>query len=165
MDSTSTTGQHAETVYRDKSGKKLDINKRRQELELEEKKRQATEKNDSQWGKGIVQRKAQENLTASLMAEKTRPLARYADDVELNQELKNRDRWGDPMAFLTKTKSKVNKRPMYSGPMPPPNRFGILPGYRWDGIDRSNGFEAKYYSVQNAKKSQMEIAYKWSTEV
>jgi len=91
---------------------------------------------------------------------------RYADDTELNENLKEQDRWNDPAAaFLTKGKKKNGPSvPQYSGPPPPPNRFGILPGYRWDGVDRSNGFERQLMQKGNEKKMLAAEGYKWSVD-
>lgn len=56
----------------------------------------------------------------------------------------------------------VSKKPAYKGPEPKPNRFSIRPGYRWDAVDRGNGFEHKVMTKMNARKSLKDDEYKWS---
>lgn len=56
------------------------------------------------------------------------------------------------------------EKPVYKGPEPPPNRFNIRPGFRWDGVDRSNGFEKQFFNKISDRKAVQEQAYKWSVE-
>jgi pre-mRNA-splicing factor CWC26 len=58
--------------------------------------------------------------------------------------------------------SNIPIKPTYKGPQPKPNRYGIRPGYRWDGIDRGNGFEDKVLETLHSKGRKKEDAYKWS---
>ena len=55
-----------------------------------------------EWGKGLVQREEQEKRKLEMEKNKTKGFARYADDKDLNEDLKATDRWNDPAAaFLT----------------------------------------------------------------
>lgn len=56
------------------------------------------------------------------------------------------------------------EKPVYKGPVPPPNRYNIQPGYRWDGVDRSNGYETQLFAKMAEKKATAQMAYKWSVE-
>ncbi|KAF9168545.1 Pre-mRNA-splicing factor cwc26 [Actinomortierella ambigua] len=147
------SGRDAETVYRDAQGRKID--RVTEKIEAAAAARREIEKQEKmmEWGKGMVQREQEEERKKREEAEKLKPMARYKDDEELNEELKDRERWNDPAArFLTgsskksKKSSSAPKYPLYQGHFPP-NRFNIRPGYRWDGVDRSNGFEKEYFNV------------------
>ncbi|XP_075402746.1 BUD13 homolog isoform X2 [Tenrec ecaudatus] len=161
--------QFAETVFRDKSGRKRNLKLER--LEQKRKAEKDTERDElyAQWGKGLAQSRQQQQNLEDAMKEMQKPLARYIDDEDLDRMLREQERDGDPMAnFIKKNKAKENKnkkvRPRYSGPAPPPNRFNIWPGYRWDGVDRSNGFEQKRFARLASKKAVEELAYKWGVE-
>ena len=41
-------------------------------------------------------------------------------------------------------------------------RFGIRPGYRWDGVCRGTGFEAKVMGRAAGRAARDEEAYRWS---
>ena len=150
-----------ETVYRDATGRKIDTKAEKAEAARKKREREEREAKKMEWGKGLVQREDEEKKRAQLERERIRDLAVYADDKELNEEQKARERWNDPAAaFLTvsfseflhpflsrlmithailtslsqKKRLKGPRKPQYTGPPPPPNRFGIKPGYRWDGV-------------------------------
>uniref|UniRef100_A0A8C2YST9 BUD13 homolog n=1 Tax=Chinchilla lanigera TaxID=34839 RepID=A0A8C2YST9_CHILA len=161
--------QFAETVFRDKSGRKRNLKLERLEQRRKAEKDSEREELYAQWGKGLAQSRQQQQNVEDAMKEMQKPLARYIDDEDLDRMLREQEREGDPMAnFIKKNKAKANKnkrvRPRYSGLAPPPNRFNIWPGYRWDGVDRSNGFEQRRFARLASKKAVEELAYKWSVE-
>uniref|UniRef100_A0A8C3I6C1 BUD13 homolog n=1 Tax=Chrysemys picta bellii TaxID=8478 RepID=A0A8C3I6C1_CHRPI len=161
--------QNAETVFRDKSGRKRDLMQER--LEQQKKAEAKSERDElyAKWGKGLAQGRQQQQNVEDAVKEMQKPLARYIDDQDLDQMLREKEREGDPMAnFIRKKKAKESKdkkeKPRYNGPAPPLNRFNLWPGYRWDGVDRSNGFEQKRFARLASKKAVQELAYKWSVE-
>lgn len=165
------SGENATTVHRDrKTGK---IRNLEEEEERQQKKREEEEKNKekySRWGRGLVQVENRDQQIKEQLYEMSKPLARYADDEDLEKYLKEQEREGDPMlAYIRKKKKKKAadagevEKPQFEGFFAP-NRYGIRPGHRWDGVDRSNGYEKKWFEVQNAKKAVLEDSYKWSTE-
>lgn len=154
-----------ETVYRDSSGKKIDTKAARAEAARLKRLRLEKEAQRMEWGKGLVQKDEAEKRRQELEKQRGTAFARHADDKDLNEELKAKELWNDPAAaFLTKKKSKGPRKPEYNGPAPLPNRFGIKPGYRWDGVDRGNGFEKKLFQSQNSRKRKGAESYQWSAD-
>lgn len=164
------SGRDAEIVIRDRRGRNKDFER---EVEDERKKaevEEARKKVYDRWGKGVKQIEDLEKRYQEHMHEASKPLARMADDQDLRDHLRNQERLDDPMLeYMRKKKQDDNKKkgvqekPKYLGQFPD-NRFNIRPGYRWDGVDRSNGYEKKYFSMINSKKSLEEEAYRYSTE-
>jgi pre-mRNA-splicing factor CWC26 len=172
-------GKNAKTVFRDsKSGKIRDLEEearlKYREDSIKEKINSEKKAKYEKWSKGLVQTKQQEERLESDLHEMSKPLARYEDDSDLDKFLREREREDDPMlATIRKNRVKQESKdgnetikvmPTYKGPTPPMNRFKIMPGYRWDAVDRSNGFEKKYFERISNKESALEEAYRWSTQ-
>ncbi|XP_039577957.1 BUD13 homolog isoform X2 [Passer montanus] len=158
----------AQTVFRDKSGRKRNLAQEQLEQRLKAEAEAKREEQYAKWGKGLAQERQQQQNVEDAVKEMQKPLARYIDDQDLDRMLREQEREGDPMAALIKKrKAKENKekeKPRYKGPAPPLNRFNIWPGHRWDGVDRSNGFEQQRFARIANKKAVQELAYKWSVE-
>ncbi|KAL0700268.1 hypothetical protein Bca4012_056390 [Brassica carinata] len=179
------TGQNAEAVFRDKiTGKRIS-----KEEYLQSKQKKVIEKPKEiklEWGQGLAQKRDAEARLQELELEKDKPFARTRDDPELDQMMKERVRWGDPMAHLVKKKQHVaplmdlgdNEEMKKSGFVIPqsipkhswitrgleaaPNRYGIKPGRHWDGVDRSTGYEKDMFKKTSEKKATEREAYLWS---
>lgn len=160
--------RHAQTVFRDKSGKKRNLDAEREEQRKKDEEKAAKDEKYAQWGKGLAQKDMYQQRLEDAVTEAQKPLARHRDDEDLDRMLREQERDGDPMAAMLRRKKEKNpktkERPRYKGPAPPPNRFNIPPGYRWDGVNRSNGFEQKRYARIADKKAVQMAAYKWSVE-
>jgi pre-mRNA-splicing factor CWC26 len=91
-----------ETVYRDTSGKKIDTKAAKAEAARLKREREEREAKKMEWGKGLVQRDEAEKRRRELEKQRSTTFARYADDKDLNEDLKARELWNDPAAqFLT----------------------------------------------------------------
>ncbi|BFZ61387.1 Pre-mRNA-splicing factor cwc26 [Saitoella coloradoensis] len=161
------TGKGTDTVYRDATGRRVDIALQRAEARKRTEEEEERKKNELEMNQGLVQQREREMRRRELEAMKAAPLARRADDSEINEELKKRERWNDPAAaFLKstrKTEAAAGSKPVYQGGFPP-NRYGIRPGYRWDGVDRSNGFEKQWFTRQNERAVKEAQYHSWATE-
>ncbi|KAM7259587.1 hypothetical protein ACFE04_015328 [Oxalis oulophora] len=179
----SISGRGAAPVFRDKDGNRIS---KEEYSKLKEKRKEKPKEIKLEWGKGLVQKREAEAKMQELEIEKEKPFARTRDDPDLDRMMKDRLRWGDPMAHLVKKKQHDphlldlgdNEKMQASGFVVPqgvpnhswikrgldaaPNRYGIKPGRHWDGVDRSTGFEKTMFKRKNEKQATEKEAYLWS---
>ncbi|KAI1285976.1 BUD13 -like protein [Halotydeus destructor] len=172
------SGRYAKTVYRDRStGRKRNMETEAKVKDEKAVEKEKLEKKYKKWSMGVKQFEDKNEKIREDQYEMTKPLARSADDKDMDQMLREKEVADDPMLDYIRKKraleteadakskgEKVLAKPKYRGPPAPLNRFGIQPGYRWDGVDRSNGFEKKHFERINDKVAVNEEAYKWSTQ-
>lgn len=173
------THKEAETVYRDATGRRVDVEWKRAEARREAAAAKDKEAAAQQALRGEVQEEERRMRRERLDDAKLMGVARHADDEEMNQEMKEKTRWGDTMAQFIEPKAAtaggggagksgggkrvVKGKPIYQGAWTP-NRYGIRPGYRWDGVDRSNGFEAERFKAINRKERNKGLEYSWQMD-
>lgn len=159
-------GKGDETVYRDATGRRIDISLRRQEARREADEKARKEREELEMQKGDVQRAEKEKRREQLDDARFMPLARKVDDEDMNRELKEVERWNDPAAQFIVKKSKgksVSGKPLYQGAAAP-NRYGIRPGHKWDGVDRGNGWEAERFKALNRRTRNKDLDYSWQMD-
>lgn len=97
------SGKNAATVSRRQKTK--DPEEEAQKLQKE---KEMKEKYD-RWGKGLKQVENENQKNADQLYEMSKPLARYADDQDLEKYLKEQERDGDPMLDYIRKKKKKKK--------------------------------------------------------
>lgn len=141
-------GKNAATVYRNNTGKvvsKLDFRSKEEEIKA------LNQDRLQKWSGGVVQKSLKEARIKDFEEEKNKPFARYEIETDVDNEIKKRQRFDDPFKQFQDLDSNQKKRKIEK--IKPvceftwSNRFGISPGYRWDGVDRTNGFESKWMST------------------
>ncbi|KAI2641218.1 Pre-mRNA-splicing factor of RES complex-domain-containing protein [Xylaria nigripes] len=166
--------KEAETVYRDATGRRVDVSMKRAELRREAEEAARKREEAELALRGDVQIEDARRRREALDDAKVMTVARHEDDAEMNAELKAKVRWGDTMAAFVKPmgdgggggagKAKsVKGRPVYKAAWTP-NRYQIPPGYRWDGVDRSNGFEAERFKAINRRERNKNLDYSWQMD-
>ena len=149
----------AETIYRDKFGNQLSA------TEAFEKKVGSTTASTGKRQKmlnnmGTVQIEEKIKLQKEFEDIKKSAFSRSKDDKNLQQELQLRARADDPLRRMAQRccdwqggRNGGSGVPLKQGL---PNRFMIKPGYRWDGVDRGNGFETRLLMLHRNDELKME---------
>ena len=176
-----------ETVYRDATGRRIDVSLRKAEIRRAAEEAERAKRKEKEEAMGDVQRQQKEERKQDLEDARFLSLGRGADDEEMNEKLRGEVRFDDPMReYMAKKRAEEmgdrggggdgevragrkgvsgvkNSKKLYQGHAPP-NRYGILPGWRWDGVDRGNGFEKAWFQARSRGKRNEELSYQWAQD-
>jgi len=142
-------------------------------LEMREKQKKQVELNEkyAKISQGVAQAENRQQKIKEMEQTVQESFTRHADDQSLNKHLKDQLLGeDDPMNdYMAKKDMKIKMKsesvyPTYTRSFPP-NRYNIAPGYRWDGVDRSNGFESKMALRANRQKAEDSAAYRAVVEL
>lgn len=160
VQSTSALPPQTETVHRNLDGRKRNISAERNQRNAETGRLEAAQEKLALLGSGLAQIEKARQDRQEFASQASASFAYFKDDKAHNATLANVQRWGDPMASMSTSHGKRESEQFAT----PPNRFGIIAGPRWDGIDRSTGFEAKVLQHANDRNVLQDEFHKWSTE-
>nr|WJH19514.1 BUD13 homolog [Euglena gracilis] len=180
------SGRHAKTIHR-RGGKRYDP-KDDPDAEASAKQKKVYQPTEQQmeWGMGLVQKKQTDQERDDIIASLKSKFGRDQDDEELDSRLRAVQHWDDPMRNMRdqddapedpllgvqklskkerRAKDKawiakeISRRLRFQGSFQP-NRFGIYPGSRWDGVDRSTGYEKSLFlaKARAAEEKQRNFA-------
>lgn len=158
------SGVNEKTVYRDRTGRVKSVEEEQARIRQEEHERAEKERQRKEQAKGTTQKRELERQRAEVESMKSKPFARGWG--ELDQEKKERIHWNDPMrqqAESQKAKKYAKSKPVYEGSFET-NRFNIRPGHKWDGVDRSNGYERRWFKAKYENENKKKQAFQWSIE-
>ncbi|WFC98495.1 Pre-mRNA-splicing factor cwc26 [Malassezia yamatoensis] len=155
----------SETVYRDASGRRINLEEEQARIREEQARAKLKDAERATWNQGLVQRRERESKRQELHSMAKEGVVRHANDDRMNEAMRQKTHWDDPAkGFLSHRSKARTRRPRYEGPPPPPNRFNIQPGYRWDGVDRGNGFERRLFLKINSNQRLRSEFQMWSAE-
>eukprot|EP00914_Ancora_sagittata_P002220 GHVO01004967.1.p1 GENE.GHVO01004967.1~~GHVO01004967.1.p1 ORF type:complete len:122 (+),score=26.14 GHVO01004967.1:269-634(+) len=109
-----------------------------------------------EWGKGLVQKEDTQRKKIEDAKTAAEPLARYSIDEDYASQLKQQERWDDPMKKDNEWVEEKDGRPQCRFPAPF-NRYQIRPGYRWDGVIRGTGFEERFEEAKIEKSRREKV--------
>lgn len=156
--------KNQETIFRQKDGMQIKVE------DLKESKKIKLEKLNAallrEWKSGYRQtiEKREEKQKINNMKKGSSTLeVEYALERDL-ERLNSTNSIDDPLRLILGDKQKNYHINTWLQTIPsrfPPlsNRYGIKPGYMWDGVDRSNGYEKRYLAKLNELKNQDQEEY------